>query len=358
MMTTETAIDQARMEAFVGKALGDTSGLMTTLLAAIGDRLGLFKELAKNGSATSGELAARAGVNERYTREWLGGMASAGYLEYAPGSGRFALPPEHAPVLAQEAGPVFFGGVHQEILGVLPVIPRVIEAFRHGGGVPQSAYGDDLCEGIERFTAGWFENLLLPVWLPSVPAAQVKLERGGRVADVGCGRGRALIALAQAYPAARYTGFDVHGSTIAQARANATAAGVADRVTFVQLDASRGLPEHYDLITTFDVVHDAVDPRGLMRAIYTALATDGLYLCLEINCSERLEENAGPLGALFHGFSLLYCMTSSLAGGGEGLGTVGLPESKLRELASEAGFGGIERVPLENPFNSLYMARP
>lgn len=357
-MTTETAIDQAKLEAFVGKALGDTSGLMTTVLAAIGDRLGLFKELAAHGPATSGELAARAGVNERYVREWLGGMAGAGYLEYAPASGRFSLPPEHAPVLAQEAGPVFFGGVHQEILGVLPVIPRVIEAFRHGGGVAQSAYGDDLYAGIERFTAGWFENLLLPVWLPAVPTAQAKLERGCTVADVGCGRGRALIALAQAYPASRYTGFDVHGPTIAQARVNATAAGVADRVTFVQGDAAHGLPEQYDLITTFDVVHDAVDPRGLLRAIRAALASDGRFLCLEINCSERLEENAGPLGTLFSGFSVLYCMTSSLAGGGEGLGTTGLPEARLQALCSEAGFGTVERVALENPFNSLYVARP
>ena len=356
-MTTEAAIDQAKMEAFVGKVLGDTSGLMTTVLAAIGDRLGLFKELAMNGPATSAELAARARVNERYTREWLGGMASAGYLEYAPASGRFSLPPEHAPVLAKEAGPVFFGGVHQEILGVLPVIPRVIEAFRRGGGVPQSAYGDDLYAGIERFTASWFENLLLPVWLPAVPTAQAKLERGCNVADVGCGRGRALIALAQAYPASRYTGFDVHGPTIAQAQANAAAAGVADRVTFVQLDAAHGLPESYDLVTTFDVVHDAVDPRALLRAIRAALAADGLYLCLEINCSERLEENAGPLGALFYGFSVLYCMTSSLAGGGEGLGTVGLPEPTLVTLCQEAGFGSIDRVALENPFNSLYVAR-
>ncbi len=357
-MTAEAAIDQARLEAFVGKALGDTSGLMTTVLAAIGDRLGLFKELAAHGPATSAELAGRAGVNERYAREWLGGMASAGYLDYESANGRFTLPPEHAPVLAQEAGPVFFGGVHQEILGTLPVIPRVIEAFRRGGGAPQSAYADDFYEGLERFTAGWFENLLLPVWLPAVPAALAKLERGCRVADVGCGRGRALIALAQAYPASRYTGYDLHGPTVAQATANATAAGVADQVNFVQLDAAHGLPEQYDLITTFDVVHDTVDPRGLLRAIRQALKPDGLYLCLEINCSERLEENAGPLGALFYGFSVLYCMTTSLAGGGEGLGTVGLPEPKLQDLCKEAGFGGVERVPLENPFNSLYVAKP
>jgi len=357
-VTTEAAIDQVKLEAFVGKALGDTSGLMTTVLAAIGDRLGLFKNLAAHGPATSAELASRTGTNERYAREWLGGMASAGYLEYDPTSGRFTLPPEHAPVLAQETGPVFFGGVHQEILGALPVVPHVIEAFRRGGGVPQSAYGDDFYEGIERFTAGWFENLLLPVWLPTVPAAQAKLERGCRVADVGCGRGKALTALAQAYPSARYTGYDMHGPTIARATANATAAGVADRVTFVQLDAAHGLPEQYDLITTFDVVHDAVDPRGLLRSIRHALKPNGLYLCLEINCSERLEENAGPLGALFYGFSVLYCMTSSLAGGGEGLGTTGLPEPTLQALCKEAGFGSVERVPLENPFNSLYVAKP
>lgn len=357
-MSAQPTIDQARAEAFVGKVLDDTSGTTTTILAAIGDRLGLFKDLAANGPATSTQLAARTGINERYAREWLGGMASAGYLEYDPASGLFTLPPEHEPALAREAGPVFFGGIYQMLLGQVKPLDQLTEAFRNGGGVPQSAYGDDMWDGLERFTAGWFENLLVQEWLPAMPEVQAKLERGADVADVGCGRGRALIKLAQAFPNSHYVGYDAFGPTIAKATANAEAAGVADRVRFEQLDASRGLPEQYDVITTFDVVHDAVDPRRLLHAIHQALEPDGIYVCLDINCSDKLEENAGPLGAMFHGVSVLYCMTTSLAQDGEGLGTLGLHEPKVRELCAEAGFSSVRRVPLENPFNILYEVKP
>jgi SAM-dependent methyltransferase len=352
------AIDQAKADAFVGKALTDTSGTTVTILAALGDRLGLFKALAAGGPATGAELAARAGIDARYAREWLGGMASAGYLAYDPTAERFTLPPEHAPVLAQEAGPVFFGGVYQELLGTLPVLDRIAEAFRRGGGVPQSAYPDDLYEGMARFSAGWFENLLLQQWIPAMPDVEARLARGARVADVGCGRGRALIKLAEAFPASRYVGYDAHGPNVVRAAASVEAAGLADRIRIEPRDATAGLPEaEYDLVTTFDVVHDAVDPLGLLRAIRRSLRPDGIYVCLDINCSARLEENAGPIGALLHGFSVLYCMTTSLAQGGEGLGTVGLHEPKLRELSAAAGFGAVRRVPLENPFNTLYEIR-
>jgi SAM-dependent methyltransferase len=210
-------------------------------------------------------------------------------------------------------------------------------------------------DGLERFTNMWFENLLTQQWLPAMPDVQAKLERGAQVADVGCGRGRALIKLAQAFPNSRYMGYDVFGPTIERATANARAVGVADRVRFAQRDVSKGLPEQYDVITTFDVVHDAVDPAGLLR---TDGITDGIYVCLDINCSEKLEENSGPLGAMFYGFSVLYCMTTSLAGGGMGLGTLGFHEPKVRELCTEAGFSSVRRVPLDNPFNSLYEIKP
>ncbi len=178
------------------------------------------------------------------------------------------------------------------------------------------------------------------------------------MADVGCGRGRALVKLAQVFSNSRYVGFDVFGPTIDKATANAKAAAVDDRVSFRQLDVSKGLPDQYDVITTFDVIHDAVDPLGLLRGIRKSLRPDGVYVCLDINCSDKLEENSGPLGAMFHGFSVLYCMTTSLAGGGAGLGTVGFHEPKVRELCTEAGFSGVRRVPLENPFNNLYEVRP
>ena len=356
--TTRPAIDQAQVEAFTSRVLGDTSATTTTVLAAIGDRLGLFKDLAAHGPATSAELASRTSVQERYAREWLGAMASAGYLSYEPAGRRSSLPPAHVPALAEESGPFFFGGVHQMLLGMLGPIDGIAQAIRAGGGVPQSAYPESTYDGMDHFTAGWFENLLLQQWIPAVPDVQAKLVRGCRVADVGCGRGRALIKLAQAFPKSRFVGYDVYGPNVDRATANARAASVSDRVLFRQADVAQGLDGRYDLITTFDVVHDAVDPRGMLRSIRQALEPDGAYLCLDINCSDKLEDNAGPLGALFQGFSILYCLTTSLAHGGEGLGTVGLPEAKLRELAEQAGFGSVRRVPLENPFNKLYDVRP
>ena len=358
MAVDQATYNQAKADAFVGKVFGDTTGMAVTILATLGDRLDLFKNLA-HGPATSVELAARADVNERYAREWLGGMACAGYLEYEPTTRRFTLPPEHLPVLAQECGPVFFGGVHQELAGatgLMGPLGRLMEAFRHGGGVPQSAYDENMWDGLTRFTAGWFENLLVQQWLPAMPEVHALLDRGAKVADVGCGQGWALIKLAQAFPQSHYVGYDIFEPSISRARANAEAAAVAARVRFEQLDASRGIPDQYDVITTFDVVHDAVDPRGLLRTIRQALRPGGAYVCLDINCSDKLEENIGPLGALFSAFSILYCMTTSLAHGGEGLGTLGLPQAKLQELAGEAGFGSVRQVPLENPFNNLYVA--
>lgn len=350
---TET-VDGARVEAFVGKVLTDTAGAGITLLGAVGDKLGLFKDLAASGPATSAELARRTGISERYAREWLGAMAAAGYLEYAASGEKFTLPAEHAPALAQEAGPAFFGGVYEMFTGMISVFDRLPEAFRTGAGVPQSAYPEQTYDGMDRFTAGWFENLLLQEWIPAVPHVEAALGKGISVADVGCGRGRALVKLAQAFPASTYTGFDIYGPNVEKARANAKAAGVEDRVKFVEADVSKSLPDTYDLISTFDVVHDAADPAGLLRVIRESLKPGGSYLCLDINCSDKLEENLGPLGAFFHVASIFYCMTTSLAGGGAALGTLGLHEHKLGELAKEAGFKTVRRLPLENAFNNLY----
>src|SRR5437899_10317048 len=201
-MTTQQSVDQAKTDAFLGKVLSDTSGLTTTIMASIGDRLGLFKQLA-HGPATSAQLATRAAINERYAREWLGAVASAGYVEYDPASERFTLPAEHMPVLAQEHGPIFFGGIHQMLAGMIGPLNQLIQAFQHGGGVPQSAYDHNMWEGLERYTAGWFENLLIPVWVPAMPEVQARLERGELVADVGCVRGNALIRPRKPFPSPR-----------------------------------------------------------------------------------------------------------------------------------------------------------
>ena len=357
-MSETSVINPARQEEFVGKVVEQISGTMTTLLGAIGDRLGLFKNLSEHGPATSAELASRTNLNERYLREWLGGMATAGYLNYDEATKRFSLPAEHASVLAQENGPFFVGGMYQMLPAFTGVFDHVLTAFRNGGGVSQSQYSDMRWDGLERFSSTWFENLLLQQWIPAMPDVKAHLERGCDLADVGCGRGRGVIKLAQAFPQSRYVGYDNFGPTIIRATENAREAGVSDRVRFEQRDISRGLPSQFDVITTFDVVHDAVDPLQLLQSIRGALRPGGVYVCLDINCSDKLEENANPLGAMFHGVSVFYCMTTSLANNGAGLGTLGFHEAKVCELCEKAGFSSVRRVPLENPFNNLYEAKP
>ncbi len=352
-MTTQQAIDIAKVQAFMGKVMADNASAVATVMAGIGDRLGLFKALAQ-GPATSAELAERARINERYAREWLSEMTSTGYLEHDPASQRFTLPPEHIPVLAQEGGPFFLGGGLELLMGEIGAYNQLLQVFQQGGGVSMEAYDPSTWEGMERFTAGMYEHLLVPMYLPAMPEVQAKLERGTEVADIGCGHGKALIKLAQTFPRSRFVGYDTFAPSIARATANAQAAGVADRVRFEHQDVSKGLSEQYDVITTFDVVHDAVNPRGLLQAIREGLRHDGRYVCVEFNGSENLEENAGLIGSLFYGVSVLYCMTTSLANHGEGLGTLGLPEAKMRELAAEVGFGEVKRFPTEVPFKALY----
>ncbi len=212
---------------------------------------------------------------------------------------------------------------------------------------------------MERVSAAFFyDRTLVDEWLPALPAIRDRLERGAAVADVGCGRGRALIALARAFPASRFVGYDAHGPNVARATAAAEAAGVADRVRFEQRDVAAGLPERYDVITAVVVIHDAGDPVAVLRAIREALRPGGVFLCMEGGYSERLEENLGPMGALGYGSSLFYCLPTALAQGGVGLGARGLPEPRLRELCTEAGFGDVRRVPVQPLLLALYEVTP
>ena len=347
-------IDAGKREEFEGKVLEDIGATMTTILAMLGDRLGLFKAMAESSQITSADLAQKANVQERYAREWLGGMASAGYVEYDPSAKTFRLPAEHVPALAEEAGASFVGGVYEFLIPLIGTTDKLTDAFRKGGGITQADYDPRLWDGLERFTAGWYEHMLTQQWIPDMPLVQGKLEAGASVAEIGCGRGRALCKMAEAYPKSTFAGFDCFGPTIPLATANAKAKGVADRVSFEQRDGVDGLPGKYDVIATLEVVHDAVDPLGLLKGIKRSLKPDGLYFCLDVNCSDKLEENEGPLGAMKHGFSVLYCMTTSLAHGGAGLGTLGFHEPKVRELCGAAGFSEVRRIAVEHPLLALY----
>lgn len=357
-MIAESAIDMQKLDRFMNMIMGHMSGAVASFMCSLGDRLNLFKVLAAAGPATSAELAERANISERYAREWLSTLASAGYLEYDPLSRRFTLPPEHALVLAAEGAPMFMGGAYQQLPALLGPLDQVARAFRDGGGVSQELYDQNLWAGMERISAGWFDNLLVQQWIAALPDVQARLTSGGRVADIGCGGGRALITLAKAFPNSRFVGYDMFQPAIERATQNAAAAGVADRVRFENRDAIAGLTDQYDLITTFDVVHDLVDPLRVLQAIRQALAPGGTYLLLEMNGSDNLEENAGPIGTILYGTSVMYCTPTSLANGGDGLGTLGLPEPKVRQLCADAGFSSVQRVPVQNPFNILYEVKP
>jgi len=349
-------VEQAKAECFMKKVMADTSGLAVTVMAALGDRLGLFKDLAANGPTGISDFAQRTGINEHYAKEWLAGMTSAGYLEYDPTSRLFMLPPEHRPVLSQEEGPFFIGGTHQMILGMLTVLELLESAFRSGKGIPMAAYGSNTWEGMERDMIGIYKSKLLQEWIPAMPDVQTMLRRGVRVVDIGCGSGRILIMLAKAFPESRYVGIDIFEPLIEKAKSNAEAAGVSDLVKFQALDATHGLPDHYDLITAFDVIHET-NPLRILRTIRRSLMPGGRFVCLDVKCEKALENNIDPLAALRYGVSLLFCMSISLANGGEAQGTMGLPEERFRQLCLDAGFGGVRLVPLEKSNHNLYEAR-
>ena len=246
------------------RVIGDIAGTMTTVFCALGDRLGLFAALA-TGEATSEELAVKLGLHERYVREWANGLVAAGYLTRDPISGRYALPPDHVPVLADDGGLAFIGGAHQmvrEILGTVDIIER---SFRDGGGVRLDDYRDEFWIGLERLTGPAFEHQLVQEWIPAVNGLEPRLRAGARVADVGTGTGIAPITLARAFPAANVRGFDIHPPNIERATKTARETGVADRVRFEQADGVNAIPGRYDLITMFAIVHDTSDPLALLR---------------------------------------------------------------------------------------------
>jgi SAM-dependent methyltransferase len=227
-----------------------------------------------------------------------------------------------------------------------------------GKGVAADRYGPDLWPAMERLGTPMYSGSLVQAWMPELPRLRDALNRGANVADIGCGSGRALITLAQAYPHGRYTGFDVYPTQVERARANAERAGVADRVRFEVRDAVEGLPGRYDAVLAFDVVHDAADPVGLLRSARQALTDSGTMVILELSSGDTLEANTHPIGALYYGVSLLSCLSTSLAAGGPGLGSLGLPHRRLTELAREAGFSQVRRAVDSPPAHVLYEVTP
>lgn len=350
------AVDPTKIMNLMDRVMRDMSGAMTGIMCAIGVRLGLFRAMAMSGPVTSGELAARTGLDERYVREWLHGLASAGYLEAAHGA--FLLPAELAMVIAVDGSPFDLSAGYELMPALAGMTGEVCEAFATGAGVGQDRYPAEFYQAMERMSASWFDSMLLQRWIPLLGDVAARLQRGGKAADIGCGHGRAVITMALAFPESEFTGYDAYGPNVEAAREAARDAGVADRVRFVRKDATKGLRGHYDLVTAFSVLHDAPSPVELLRAVHGAVAPDGVFLLLESAAADDPVDNTGPASTVLYGTSLLYCLPASLAEGGPGLGTLGLPPARIREYCGQAGFRSVRALPSANPFNALYEIRP
>lgn len=356
-MSTEKKFDKSRAKAFTAKVISDVAGAVTMHLCAIGDALGLFKDLAGNGPADAATFATRTGINERYAREWLEGMAAAGYLEFDPAAAHFTLPPEHLRPLADDTSPLFQGALWSMLTYSMAPFDQLVDAFKSGGGVPQSAFAPQLFDAMQRSSGLRYRNFLLDTWLPDMPDVVAMLERGVDVADVGCGRGTALMMMAKAFPHSRFWGFDSFAPQVEGANEKAYECGIDARTTFDVLDASDELPRDFDLIFTFDVIHDMAQPRAALKNICRHLKTGGIYVLQEISAANERHDNRGPEATLKYGMSLTYCMTTSLANHGEGLGTLGMSQKVVHELCRDAGFGEVRKLPCSNDFISLFEVR-
>jgi 2-polyprenyl-3-methyl-5-hydroxy-6-metoxy-1,4-benzoquinol methylase len=355
-MASAAQINFKKVEELAFRVVGDMGGAFIMALGYIGDRLGIYKAMDGAGSLSSEALALKTGLNERYVREWLRAMVAAEYIDYDHSSEEYSMSAEQAFVLSNEDSPMFVGGGFHFTLPSLLNVPRIVDAFKNGGGIPYSEIGEEIPPAIERFFRPGYINFLCGEWLAAVPGLVARLEAGVAACDVGCGRGQSTVAMAKAYPASQFLGIDYDERSIAAGRKLAAGAGLKN-VEFLQAAADQ-IPRDrkYGLICSFDCIHDMVDPLGTLQAIRAALAPDGVYLWSEPNCSHDASENRNPLGRTFHAISPLHCMTVSLAYKGAGLGTV-IGEKGARELAAQAGFSEFEKLPIQNPFNQFFLLR-
>jgi ubiquinone/menaquinone biosynthesis C-methylase UbiE len=352
-----TMLDPERLDALLGQAVAEFGATVNAALVVIGDRLGLYRALAGSDALTSTELAERTGTAERYVREWLNAQAASGYVDYHAATGRYALGPEQAAILADESSPAFVGGGFQVALGAASGLWRIQDAFVTGAGMGWHEHHHDVFEGCQRFFEPGYRANLIDAWIPALEGVHERLEAGGRVADVGCGHGASSIVLAEGYPAAEVIGFDYHNESIAQARRRADAAGLSDRVRFEVAAADAFPGAGYDLIACFDCLHDMGDPVAVARHVRAALADDGTWMIVEPSAGDRVEDNLNPVGRAYYAFSTMLCTPNSLSqDGGLALGAQA-GEARLREVVAAGGFTRLRRAA-ETPFNLVLEARP
>jgi SAM-dependent methyltransferase len=353
----QVEVDGDKLHQFVFRAVEEVGATLNAALVVMGDKLGLYRALAGAGPLSAVELARRAGVSERYVREWLNAQAAGGYLEYDAASGRYTLPPEQTVALTDDTSPAYLPGFFQIALGTVIDSPRITESARSGAGVGWHEHNHDVFEGCERFFRPGYHANLIPAWLPALDGVVEKLEAGAQVADIGCGHGSSTILMAQAYPRSTFEGFDYHEGSIATARQRAEEAGVADRVRFETTLASDTPGDGYDLVTMFDCLHDMGDPVGAASRVHKLLKPDGTWLIVEPMAGDRIEDNLNPVGRAYYGFSTFLCTPASLSQEvGLALGAQA-GEARIGDVVAAGGFTRFRRAA-ETPFNLVFEARP
>ena len=350
-------LDEAKLNNFIGKMLGDLGGAFSLPLVRIGDRLGLYKTLNESGPMTSGDLAAKAGIAERYAREWLGHQAASGYLEYDPATTKFTLPPEHAMVFVNEDSPVFLQGAFGVALAMIENQAKVEPAFRTGKGVGWGDQAPCMFCTVGRFFRPSYHNYLVQSWLPALDGVVERLQSGAKVADVGCGHGFSTIMMAKAFPNSTFVGYDFHPDSVAAARGHAEEHGVAGNARFEVALAAEYPGRDLDLVTFFDCLHDMGDPVGAARHVRRTLKPDGAWMIVEPAAGDRVEDRLNPVSRLYYAASTMICVPTSLdqpvgAAFGAQAGY-----AKLAEALSEGGFGKVRKAT-ETPFNMVLEARP
>ena len=350
--------DQIRLFAF--RVWNYKQGEVVSLMIHLGDRLGLYRALAEAGTVTAAELAARTGLVERWILEWLRSQAAAGLVTSTDGE-TFALPPEAVPVLADESGSLFFAaGAFQGGVAAPDVVDRLTEAFRTGVGLSYDDLGPSAAHNVERMLGPWTRQALVPLILPALPGVVDRLEAGARVADVGCGSGLAVLAMAEAFPASAFDGFDISEHAIHRARTKLAGSGLTNASFHLREAAELPDSPTYDLVLTLDCLHDMPHPAEAMSAIRRSIAPDGVWLIKEIRASASWSDNLkNPVLAMMYGTSVATCMSSALSEpGGAGLGTLGLHTELAESMCRAAGFTSFEVRDFDDPANLYYEVRP